>query len=169
MLKGGMMKKLLFALLIGMFFIACDFAKEATELKPDIELTYINPLAWLTFPGDTVYYAEIDEIHFVAVNSVDAKITKMVWEYYDGNDNLYFGPFETAILLKIKGCVSGAGCGDTAKILNIPFPLDTVRSYAFANHIYDARIEMRFIAEDDYGWDKTDTIFGQFGFIITPP
>lgn len=163
------MKKFLVLLVGSVLFIACDFAEESTELGPDIELVYMNPVAWTTWETDTMHYATIEEIAFVARNSVDAHIEKMVWEYYDANDNLYFGTFETAIYLKIPGLVGGECECDTVILLGVPLPLDTVRSYAYSQKIYDARAEMRFIATDDYGLDEADTVEAWFGFQITPP
>lgn len=165
-----MKKFLVFGLLVAVFFIACDLATESVEKRADIELAWMNPMAAVTNEVDTTVYAYIEETGFVAMNSVDATIFKFVWAYYDGDSVLYFGPFETAIYLKVRGRLTRAGeceC-DTAYILNIPLPLDTVRSYAFRNGKYEAYCNLRFIARDDYLWGSEDTVEANFGFQITP-
>ena len=163
-----MKKFLVFGLLVAVFFIACDLA--AVEKRADIELARMNPMAWVTNEIDTTVYAIIEETGFVPVNSVDATIFKFVWAYYDGDSVLYYGPFETAIHLKVPGLVTRSGeceC-DTVYILNISLPLDTVRSYAFRNGEYEAFCNLRFIARDDYLWGSEDTVEANFGFQITP-
>ena len=165
-----MKKFLAFGLLVVVFFVACDLASESIEKSADIELVYMNPMAWVTNELDTVHYGIIEHTGFISMNSVDATIFKFVWEYYDANDVLFFGPFETAIYLKVPGRLTrGDECEcDTVYVLNIPLPIDTVRSYAFRNDIYDAYCTFRFIARDDYGWDSQDTVTADFGFQVTP-
>lgn len=165
-----MKKFLVFGLVIAVFFVACDLASESIEKRADIELVYMNPMALVTYETDTLHYGEIEKTGFIAMNSVDATIIKFVWEYYDANDVLFFGPFETSIYLKVPGRLNrGDECEcDTVFIINIPLPIDTVRSYAFRNNIYDAYCTFRFIARDDYGWDSRDTVEADFGFQITP-
>jgi hypothetical protein len=166
-----MKKFLVFGLVVAVLFIACDFASDSFEKSVDIEVVYMNPMAWVTSEVDTIHYALIEETGFIAMNSVDATIFKFVWEYYDANDVLYFGPFETAIYLKVPGVLTRRGDEseqDTVYILNIPLPIDTVRSYAFKHGVYDARCQLRFIARDDYEWGSEDTVTTDFGFQITP-
>jgi hypothetical protein len=165
-----MKKFFAFGLTVVVLFVACDLASESIEKKADIELVYMNPMAWVTSEFDTAHYGNIDETGFIAMNSVDATVFKFVWEYYDVNNVLFFGPFETAIYLKVPGRLTRGDDVeyDTVYILNIPLPIDTVRSYAFRNEIYDAYCRFRFIARDDYGWDSEDTVTADFGFQITP-
>ena len=100
------MKKFLVLLPLIALFIACDYASEAVEVKPDIEIVWMNPLATTTYIGDPLTSWPIEEIHFVAENSVDCYLTKMVWEYYDNEDNLFYGPDEVALYAKIEGIVT---------------------------------------------------------------
>jgi len=163
-----MMKKFLALVVVAGLFVACDFASESTKLKPDVDVTYVNPLGWVTDYFDTTSYAMIDETHFVPRNSVDSHLERLVWAYYDVNDNLFFGPFELALYMKIPGLTGDEAEPDTAVLFSVPLPLDTVRSYAFGNDIYEIKAELLYIVEDDYGWEKEDTAEAWFGFMITP-
>lgn len=163
------MKKFLVLVAIAVLFVACDFAKESTKLKPDVRITFMNPLAWATDYFDTTAYAIIEETHFLAGNSVDAHMVKLVWGYYDVNDELFYGPFELPLYLRIPGLTGDEDhAADTSILYNVPLPLDTVRSYAFGNEIYEIKAELLYIFEDDYEWEKQDTAETWFGFMVIP-
>ncbi len=163
------MKKFLALVAVVALFVACDFASEATKLKPDVQITYVNPLAWATDFFDTLSYARIDETHFVARNSVDAHMVKLIWSYYDVNDELFYGPFELPLYMLVPGLAGDEDCAaDTAVLYNVPLPLDTVRSYAFGNDIYEMKAELLYVFEDEYGWEKQDTAETWFGFMVVP-
>ena len=121
------MKKLMIVLMLVLIFVACDYAKESLELKPDIEVTYLNPVAWSTYTGDNLLNATIEEIHFVARNSVDSYLKEYYLEYYRMNDTLpFFGPTSPlAIYGKINGIVNPAAV-DTFILLGVPVPLHPV-------------------------------------------
>ncbi len=156
------MKKILVILAIMMVFIACDYAKESAKLKPDVEITYIHPMGWYTHTGDSTHYAVIDEIDFVAKNSVDCYLKELIWEYYDKNGNYIFGPAEPlAIYAKIKG-ITNPEAVDTFKLLNVNLPLDTVRRYLSTKHLQSAKAILHFVVMDEYfkSIDTTDVWFG---------
>jgi hypothetical protein len=156
-----MMKKFMALALLVVIFIACDYAKESLELKPDIEVTWINPVAWTTFSGDTAAYALIEEIHFVAQNSVDSYLKEMYLEYYRTGDTLpYFGPTEpVAMYGKIEGLVTPSAV-DTFILLGVPIPLGPVNDSLEANET--ARVLLNFVAIDEYQ-ENADTTTIWFG------
>ena len=39
------MKKFMILIVLAMIFVACDYASDSLALKPDIEITWVNPLA----------------------------------------------------------------------------------------------------------------------------
>jgi len=155
------MKKFMILTLLLVIFMACDYAKESLELKPDIEVTYMDPVAWSTYTGDTLYSATIEEIHFVAENSVDSYLSEFYIEYYRIGDTLpYFGPTQpVAIYGKIEGIVNPAAV-DTFILLGIPIPLHPVIDSVEANET--ARILLHFVAIDEY-FEHSDTTTAWFG------
>ncbi len=158
------MKKIL-ALLAGVFlFIACDFAKESVKLKPDIEVTFITPVA---APVDSGGFADIDEIHFVAINSVDCTVERMIWEYYDISGTRFFGPFQIPIYMKVKGIVDPAVV-DTSILENVPLPIDTVLTYLISTDTYEAEAKLYFVAYDEYYGTRSDTAEFRFGLYRNP-
>lgn len=158
------MKKIL-ALLMGAFlFIACDFAKESVKLKPDIEVVHITPVAASVDAGG---FAEIDSIEFVAKNSVDCTVNKMVFEYYTLGETKFFGPFEIPIYMKVKGIVDPAEV-DTFFLLDVSLPVDTVLAYLINIDVYTAKAKLYFIANDDYDLGKIDTAEFWFGLYRNP-
>ncbi len=159
------MKKFLVLLVIAVLFVACDYAEDATKIKPDIEITWINPVAWYTFDGDTTATALIAEIHFVPENSVDCYIEKLVWEYYDENDNLFFGPDEMALYLKIDGKVEPTCC-DTFILYGVQLPLAPVRNHL--SNGQSARALLHFIAVEEYYGSRYDTATVWFGIHMMP-
>lgn len=159
------MKKVLVLLMGGLlFFLACDFAKESLELKPDIEVTYITPVAAAVDNGG---YAEIEEIHFVAKNSVDCTVSKMVWEYYGVDGTRFLEPFEIPIYMKVKGIVAPAEV-DTSILEKVPLPVDTVLAYLVNTNTYEAKAQLYFIAYDDYNMGRADTATFWFGLYRNP-
>ncbi len=163
------MKKFLVLLAVFITFIACDFTKESIELKPDIEITFVNPVAYSTTVTDTTM-AIIDEIHFVPMNSVDCHIEKMIFEYYDVNGYLWYGPFEIPMYLKIWGLIDRSeDCPcDTSKLANVPLPVDTLRMYAFSTESWENYAQIRFVAVDDYEGTTEDTVQFEFGLFVEP-
>jgi len=162
------MKKILVLIALALFFIACDYAKESTQFRPDVEITYINPVYWYTTPLDTTHYAEIEQIRFVARNSVDAYLKELVWAYYDVNDRCIFGPTEPlAIYGKINGIVDPEEV-DTFILYNVSLPLDAVRSYLVAESLQSAKALLHFIVTDQYDMDKIDTATAWYGIYLLP-
>ncbi len=158
------MRKILAITAVALLFVACDFAKESVELKPDIEITYVNPVADFVDDGGT---SEIQEIHFVAKNSVDCTVKQMLWEYYTKDGTRFFGPFEVPVYMKVKGIVEPVEV-DTSVLENIPLPVDTVLIYLVNNNLYEAKAKIYFIAYDDYYGTRTDTAECQFGLYRNP-
>lgn len=155
------MKKLMALALLALTFIACDYAEDAFDLKPDIEITWINPVAWSTFGGDSLTNAMIEEIHFVAQNSVDSYLKEMYLEYYRTEDTVpYYGPtVPIAMYGKIEGLVNNLAI-DTFMLLNIPVPLAPVNDSLEANE--SARVLLHFVAIDEYS-ENADTTTAWFG------
>jgi len=161
-----MMKKFLVLLGIIALFVACDYAKESTELYPDIEITYMNPIGWYTSDGDTVVAATIEQINFVPENSVDCYLTKVIWEYYDEGNNIFYGPEEMSLYLKIEGKVDEGSCSDTFYIYNLQLPLAPVWYHLDAGQSAEARLHFVFV--DEYWGSRTDTVTAWFGFYMWP-
>lgn len=156
------MKK--FMILVGLvvIFVACDYATDSLALKPDIEITWINPLAWPTFAGDSTIAAEIEEIHFVAENSLDSYLKDYTIEYYI-SDSLVYGPTAPlAVYGKIRGIVE-PGVVDTFKILKVPVPLAPARDRLGSGET--AKALLRFVAIDEY-FENTDTADVWFGILM---
>ena len=155
------MKKLMALAVLALSFVACDYAEDAFDLKPDIEITWLNPVAWTTYGGDSLANALIDEIHFVPQNSVDSYLKEMYLEYYRTGDTLpYFGPTEPiAIYGKIEGIVT-PNAVDTFILLNVPIPLHPVNDSLEANET--ARVLLHFVAIDEYQ-ENADTATIWFG------
>jgi hypothetical protein len=162
--KGGMMKRFLVLLAVVGIFIACDYASEAVEMKPDIEVVWIDPLGATTSEFDSTSAANIDEVKFVAENSIDCYLTKLVYEYYY-DDSLFYGPDEIALYAKINGIVDGE-LVDTLTIENIPVPLAPVRDNLEMGQ--SARVMLRFIAVDEYSETEYDTSDCWFGVYMMP-
>lgn len=159
------MKRILVLLGMIILFVACDYAKESVDLRPDIEVVRINPLAWYTCLGDTIDATKIDTVTFVANNSVDCYIEKMVWEYYDESGSLFFGPDEMAIYVKVNGIVDPS-CVDTSRIFNIFLPLLPVWNNIDPGS--SAKVLLRFIAVDEYFGSRYDTCTVWFGIYMWP-
>jgi hypothetical protein len=164
--KGGMMKKFLVFLLVAVVvYIACDYAKEGTSLRPDVRITYMNPIGWYTFEGDTTEVAQIEEIHFVADNSVDCYLQKLVWEYYTEDSVIFFGPDEIALFGQIEGLVDPVSV-DTFILENISLPLKPVRDSLETGDA--AQALLHFYIVDEYWGDRYDTVTVWFGIYMMP-
>lgn len=155
------MKKFMALAMLALAFIACDYAEDAFDLKPDIEITWINPVAWTTFIGDTVLTATIEEIHFVPRNSVDCYLREMYLEYYRTGDTLpFYGPTDPVALYgKIEGIVDPALI-DTFILLNVPIPLLPAINNVGPDET--ARVLIHFVAIDEYQ-ENADTTTIWFG------
>ncbi len=162
-----MMKKLMPVMLLAVIFIACDYATEALKDNPDIEIVFMNPIGWYTFAGDTVNLAEIEEIKFVARNSVDCYIKELIWEYVDATgDTFYIGdPF--ALYAKIDGLVDPNNI-DTTTIENVGLPLVPARNHLIANNLEAANVQLHFVAVSEYDPEKTDTCDAWYGIYLVP-
>jgi len=158
------MRMLLVIMFLGLTFIACDYAKEATELNPDIEITYMDPMGWYTVPGDTIAFATIEETHFVAENSMDCYLRELIFEYYDKNDNLIFQSEPLALYAKINGKMSPTEA-DTFILYNVSLPLDTAVTYLTNNHLASVKALLHYVASDEY-FDKYDTTTVWFGIYM---
>lgn len=158
------MKKIFPVLFLALLLIGCDMASDAVKLKPDIEVTFVNPVAACVDSGSI---ATISEIKIVARNSVDSEIRDMVWVYYDRNGTQFFGPFEIAMHLQVPGLI-GPEEADTVGLENIPLPADTVLVYLFNTNQYEARAHIGLIAYDEYEMSATDTAWFDFGLYRNP-
>uniref|UniRef100_A0A7C6EKY5 Uncharacterized protein n=1 Tax=candidate division WOR-3 bacterium TaxID=2052148 RepID=A0A7C6EKY5_UNCW3 len=158
------MRKILAIMAVALLFIACDFARESVKLKPDIEVTFIDPVA---APVDEGGFANIEEIHFIARNSVDCTVKEMLWEYYAKDGTRFFGPFEIPVYMKVKGIVDPAEV-DTSILASVPLPVDTVLTYLINTNSYEAKAKLYFVAYDDYYGTRTDTAEFQFGLYRNP-
>jgi hypothetical protein len=161
-----MMKKfLVFLLVAAVVYIACDYAKEGTSLRPDVAITYMNPIGWYTSEYDTTPTADIEEIHFVAENSVDCFLEKLVWEYYTEDSVIFFGPDEIALYGHIEGLVDPASA-DTFILENIKLPLQPVRDNLETGEA--ARALLHFYIVDEYWGNRYDTVTVWFGIYMMP-
>lgn len=159
------MKRILVLFSMIILFTACDYASESVELAPDIEIIHINPHGAYTFIGDTTNAANIDTIQFIAENSVDCYLDKLVWEYYDESGNMFDGPYEIALYFKIYGIVDPC-CVDTSTLMNVPIPFLPVWNNVPPGQ--SARVLLHFIAVDEYFGDKYDTCTIWFGIAMWP-
>lgn len=161
------MKKFMIFMFLAVIFIACDYAKESLKDNPDIEIVYMNPIGWYTSVGDSVTLAEIDEIKFVARNSVDCYIKELIWEYVDATgDTFYVGePF--ALYAKIDGLVNPDEI-DTTVIENVGLPLVPARNHLIMNNLEAANVQLHFIAVSEYDPEKTDTCDAWYGIYLVP-
>ncbi len=159
------MKKFLALVVVAVLFVACDYATESAKLKPDLEITWMNPIGWYTALEDTTSTALIEEIHFVAENSVDCYVKKLVWEYYDEDDNVFYGPDEIALYLKIQGKTDPTCC-DTAILYGVRLPLAPIRDHLSPGEAANALLH--FIAVDEYYGERYDTVTVWFGIYMMP-
>jgi hypothetical protein len=160
-----MMKKILVLFGLIILFAACDYATDNIALEPDIEVVGINPHGSYTYLGDTTSAAMIDTIKFVAENSVDCYLDKLVWEYYDESGNMFDGPHEIALYFKINGIVDPAAI-DTAMLFSVPIPFLPVWNNIDPGS--SARVLLHFIAVDEYYGSKYDTCTIWFGIAMWP-
>jgi hypothetical protein len=158
------MKKFMILLVLVMIFVACDYAKESLELKPDIEITWINPVAWYTRQGDSLYAAPIDEIYFVAENSIDSYLKEFTIDYYADDTTIFYSVPPVPVYGKIKGIVQPSVV-DTFILENIWVPLEPARNYLGPNEA--ARALLRFVAIDEI-FENTDTAEVWFGIWMVP-
>lgn len=159
-----MMKKFMILILLAMIFVACDYASDSLALRPDIEITWIDPVCMYISVGDTSDYFQLDEIHFVAKNSLDSYLQDYTIEYYVHDTSLVYTTAPVPVYGKIQGRVSQTCC-DTFKLYNILIPLEPASSNLNANEA--ARALLRFVASDEY-FDKTDTADVWFGIYMVP-
>ncbi|UCG31227.1 MAG: hypothetical protein JSV53_04930 [candidate division WOR-3 bacterium] len=159
-----MMKKFMILVVSVMIFMACDYATESLELKPDIEITWLDPVAWYIYPYDTTYSAQIAEIHFVAENSIDSYLSEFFIEYYTNADSLVFTTAPVPVYGKIEGIVQ-AGCCDTFILYNIVVPLAPAYQYLGPNE--SMQTLLHFVAVDEY-FENTDTAEVWFGIWMLP-
>ncbi len=158
------MKKFLVLLGVVGIFVACDYASEAVETKPDIEVVWMDPIGASTSAFDTTTFIAIEEIRLVAENSVDCYITKCLLEYYH-EDTLFYGPDEFPLYAKINGIVDNE-IVDTTTIENLPVPLAPVRYNLTMGQ--SARVMLRFIAVGEYFDTEYDTADCWFGVYMIP-
>lgn len=158
------MRKIFAVLFLALLFVGCDMATDAAKLKPDIEVTWVNPVAACVDSGG---FATIKEIKIVARNSVDAQIEKMIWEYYDKNGNQFLSPFEIAMHLQVPGMLSPEEV-DTVGLENVPLPIDTVLIYLLNTQQYEARAKIGLVAFDEYQMSTSDTAWFWFGLYRNP-
>jgi hypothetical protein len=158
-----MMRKLLVLAILGVASISCDFATDSVALKPDLEITFVNPVA--NPAGGQVVIQEID---FTPMNSVDCTIDRLELEYWDLEaDTRFVGPFEIPIYMYIPGRVHPEKA-DTFALENVPLETDTVLNYLIANDRYEAKALLSFIAYDNYDQEWADTVTCWFGLYRAP-
>ena len=157
------MKKFMALALLVIVFMACDYASEALEFKPDIEVVFMNPIGWYTSPFDTTVVAVIEQIKFVAENSVDCYLREVTWEYVDTNDSTFYVGAPLALYAKIEGLVGE--CCDTTTIENLALPLQPARDHLGGDNAA-ARAYLHFVAEGEYDPEQTDTCTVWFGIYL---
>lgn len=158
------MKKFMALTLLVIMFMACDYAKESLEYKPDIEVVFMNPIGWYTSPFDTAVVAVIEEIKFVATNSVDCYLREVTWEYVDANYDTFYVGAPLALFAKIEGRVNPEEV-DTTTIENLALPLQPARDHLGGDNAA-ARAYLHFVAESEYDPEQTDTCTAWFGIYL---
>lgn len=157
------MKKFSILILAVMIFLACDYASESLDLKPDIEITYMDPVAYTTYAGDPTTAVLISEIHFVPMNSLDSYLTEFSLSYYDNSGVLFYGPTApVAIYGKIGGIVT-AGVVDTFILVDVPVSLVPAQAHLSSNQ--SAKVVLSFVAVDEY-FENSDTTEAWFGIYM---
>jgi len=159
-----MMKKFMMLVVLVVIFVACDYAKDSLELKPDIEITWINPVACYITAGCTASAVEIAEIYFVAENSIDSYLKDLTIDYYTSEDSLFYTTAPLPVYGKIEGRTSQTCC-DTFILEHIWVPLSPVYPELGANE--SARALLRFTAVDEY-FENTDTAEVWYGIYMNP-
>jgi len=159
------MRKILVLSFIALLFVACNFVKDAAKFKPDLEVTFITPLAATLYVADTVSGTEkeISSIDFKARNSVDCTVEKIIIDYRDEDGSVFYGPFYQAIYMKVSGIVDPESV-TVYSIANIPLAADKVAKHMLQNNLLVTRAYIGLVSEDDYGMGRTDTAWAWFGF-----
>lgn len=158
------MKKILLLASVAVLFLACDYAQDAVELKPDIEIVRIDPISAYTSVGDTAASVTINEVTFVPENSVDCYLDKLIWEYVDGDGNQFYGPEEVAMYLKIEGKKDSVEV-DSFYITGIYLPLFPIHQNIGEGEC--AEVLLHFVFIDEY-LGGTDTATAWFGVYVVP-
>jgi len=161
------MKKFLVLIITFAIFMACDYASDAISTDPDVEVTFINPVAFYVYKAETLGgTAEILEVAFVPENSIDCYLSKIIWQYIDtGGNNFFTG--EVAAYLKIEGLSDTASCCDTFYLYGIQLPTEPVAEHLDYNETAEARLRFVFI-DEYYGGVRTDTAEAWVGFYLWP-
>ncbi|HEX7320462.1 MAG TPA: hypothetical protein VF399_08930 [bacterium] len=158
------MKKLLVLMFLGLAFIACDYAKEAVELNPDIEITWINPIGWYTYPGDSSS-AQISDVYFVNENSLDCYLRELIYEYSDVYGSTPFFRSEPfPLYAKVEGIVERPYV-DTTIINNLRLPLGHARTHMTDNGTHSVRALLKFVYSDEL-FEAYDTATVWFGIYM---
>jgi len=159
------MKKILVLSLFALMFVACNLAKDSVKMKPDLEVTSISPLAATLYVTDTVSgtTSEISTIEFRSKNSVDCTVNKVIIEYRNEDNSVFYGPFSMAIYMKVSGIVNPDSV-TVYSIENIPLAADKVAQHMLQNNLLVTKAYIGIVSEDDYDMGRTDTAWVWFGF-----
>lgn len=160
-----MMKKFLVLLGVVVMFMACDYASESVELSPDVEITFMDPLAETVSKADTLGGSTAAiSVTFVPENSVDCYLTKCIWEYYQEGE-LFFGPQELPLYLKVYGKVNSEDTC-TYTVHGLILPTEPVAERLEYGESAEARLYFVFV--DEYWGSRTDTATAWYGFYLWP-
>lgn len=159
-----MMKRILILLCVIALYIACDYATESTNMYPDVEIVHMNPIGWYTSAADTNPSASIDTTYFVAENSIDCYLSKLIWMYQDENGSTFAGPEEISLYMKVNG--KTATETDTAILLGIQIPLLPVWQNIQPGS--QCRVQLNYVFVDEYWGDHTDTAIAWYGIYMWP-
>ena len=159
------MKKLLVLMVLGLAFLACDYATESVELGPDIEIASINPVGITFIMGPNGGRADSSlKVNIVAENSVDCYLKELLLRYYDSYNTCYFTTEPIPMYAKIEGIVEH-GVVDTTIIEDLYIPFDTAITYLYNNSLHASKVLLQFVAIDEY-FEKTDTANTWFGIYL---
>lgn len=159
------MRKILVLSLFALMFVACNLAKDSVKLAPDIEITWIDPLGYyLPILPST---AQILQIDFKPMNSIDAYLKGVVFTYTDVNDNVIYGPTEMfPLYASIKGIVNPDSI-DEVSVVNVHIPLtDSIYTYLVNTNLHSANAKVDFVFTDQYEMNTSDTASTWFGFYL---
>ena len=160
-----MMKKLLVLMVLGLAFIACDYAKESVELNPDIEITWVDPLGVYVVQGDTTSIAPLNTVSFVNENSLDCYLREFIYEFCDAGSNTGFYSSEPfPIYAKVEGIVERPAV-DTTKILNLEIPIGPAVSHMTSSGTHSVKTLLKFVYSDEY-FETVDTATAWYGIYM---
>ena len=161
------MKRLILVVAAIIFIVvACDFYEEHAP-SPDIEILKLSPLARGVFQG--MEEIVIDEVIFVARNSVDGIVNSFYCEYYTSEGDREVAPRSDPISVhfKIRGLIDTVSPAETTYVYDLPIPIGPAVDYMFSPDGRNIYVKLYMTITDAYGHGKIDTTWAKFGLFRT--